>query len=319
MQERVQEQDRNGFMVGYFQTSKKPHLSLAFIYIFIGYWFSTMKQSFEPNNDWRVAAAAIYRKPTDSRILGTVELDVTELEAFVLKKRREGLRITVMHPILLLLARGMRDEVPEMNCYVRRGRLVHRGYVHATVSVLVEGGTQISSVTVPHADRLTLPELAEVLLKNVRESRQGNLEKAAKSKSILRLLPWPLNRWLVRLAQWLTVEVGLELPALGLSPDAFGSFILSNIGSIGIDIGYAALLPLSNVSGVITMGSVQSKAVVINDQIVPRRILTISAVFDHRVVDAVHIGKMFKYVKSMVKGPDFEWLCESPPVKIATS
>ncbi len=275
-----------------------------------------MKQAFEPNNPWRVAAAAIYRKPTDSRIFGSVELDVTELEAFVLKKRREGLRITVMHPILLLIARGVRTEVPEMNCYVRRGRLVHREHINITVSVLVEGGTQISSVTVPDADRLSLSQLAEVLLERVRNSRQGNEEKASDSKGLLVRLPWPLRSWLVRLAKWISVDLGIAIPALGLSPDAFGSFILSNIGSIGLDVGYAALMPLSNVSCVITMGSVQSKPVVLDNQIVPRRILTINAVFDHRVADAVHVGKMFKYLKAIVKTGDFEWLCE--PVKSET-
>ncbi|MCS6929457.1 MAG: 2-oxo acid dehydrogenase subunit E2 [Saprospiraceae bacterium] len=266
-------------------------------------------EHFDPNNPWRIAAAAIYRKPTDSRIFGTIELDVTELEDFVQRKRREGLRITVMHPILLLIARGVRTEVPEMNCFVRRGRLVHRDRIHAAVSVLVEGGTQISSVIVHDADRLSLPELADALLKGVRDSRQGRQEKASSSKNLLLYIPWPFRSWLVRLVKWVTIDMGIALPALGLSPDAFGSFILSNIGSIGLDLGYAALLPLSNVSCVITMGNVESKPVVLNGQIVPRRILTINAVLDHRVVDAVHVGKMFRYLKSAVKGPDFEWMC----------
>jgi pyruvate dehydrogenase E2 component (dihydrolipoamide acetyltransferase) len=271
-------------------------------------------EHFDPNNPWRIAAAAIYRKPTDSRIFGTVELDVTELEAFVLQKRREGLRATIMHPLILLLARGVRTEVPEMNCYVRRGRLVHRDHINVTVSVLTEGGTQISSVTVPDADRLSLSELSETLLKSVRDSRQGNQEKASGSKGLLTNIPWPFRTWLVRIAKWITVDLGIPLPALGLSPDAFGSFIVSNIGSIGLDVGYAALLPLSNVSCVITMGSVQSKPVVLDDRIVARRILTINAVFDHRVADAVHVGRMFKYLKAFIKEGNFEQLC-APPIK----
>ncbi len=269
-----------------------------------------MERAFDPNNPWRIAAAAIYRKPTDSRIFGTVELDVTDLEAFVLRKRREGLRITVMHPLILLLARGVRTEVPEMNCYVRRGRLVYRDQISATVSVLVEGGTQISSVTVPNADRLSLPELADILMERIRSSRRGQQEKASGAKNLLTHIPWPMRTWFVRLVQWLTTDLGVSLPSLGMTADAFGSFIVSNIGSIGIDVGYAALIPLSNVSCVITMGNVQSKPVVVDDQITVRRIMSINAVFDHRVMDANHAGKMFKYLKAMTKDNDFEWLCE---------
>jgi hypothetical protein len=38
------------------------------------------------NTDWRITAAAIYRKPNDSKVFGTVELDVTELEQFIADK-----------------------------------------------------------------------------------------------------------------------------------------------------------------------------------------------------------------------------------------
>ena len=35
------------------------------------------------NTNWRKVASTIYRKPTDSKIYGTVELDVTEIEKYI--------------------------------------------------------------------------------------------------------------------------------------------------------------------------------------------------------------------------------------------
>ena len=40
------------------------------------------------NTPWRRVASTIYKKPTDSKILGGVELDVTDLESFISEKRR---------------------------------------------------------------------------------------------------------------------------------------------------------------------------------------------------------------------------------------
>ncbi|MFN0015671.1 MAG: 2-oxo acid dehydrogenase subunit E2 [Saprospiraceae bacterium] len=261
-----------------------------------------MNDQFQPNNAWRKTAAAIYRKPVDSKIFGTVDLDVTELEAFVLEKRQNGLRITLMHPLILLLARGIKTEVPELNCYVRRGSIVSREHVDVAVSVLVRGGTQMGAVIVPAAETLSLTELADILAQEVPKARRGKGGKNDPTE-LVAAIPWPLRGWCVGLIKWLTIDVGVSLPGLGLSPDKFGSFVFSNLGSIGLDVGYPALFPASNVGMVLNMGNVQSKPVVVGDQIVPRRILSLSAAIDHRIVDAAHVGTMFRYMKEAIKAP----------------
>ena len=39
------------------------------------------------NNEWRKVASAMYIKPVDSKILGSVELDVTDLEKYISENR----------------------------------------------------------------------------------------------------------------------------------------------------------------------------------------------------------------------------------------
>ena len=262
-----------------------------------------MVKQFEPNNDWRKTAAAIYRKPVDSKIFGTVDLDVTELEAFVLEKRKQGLRITLMHPLILFMARGIKNEVPELNCFVRRGSIIAREHVDVSVSVLVKGGTQMGVVMVPAAETLSLADLADLLAREVPLARKGNNGKAADPTKLVASIPWPFRTWLVGLAKWLSIDMGVSLPGLGLTPEKFGTFVFSNLGSIGLDVGYPALFPASNVGMVLNMGNVISKPMVVGDQIVPRRMLSLSAALDHRIVDAAHVGVMFRYIKEVIKGP----------------
>jgi len=260
----------------------------------------SMSNAFEPNNAWRKTAAAIYRKPVDSKIFGTVDLDVTELEAFVLEKRKQGLRITLMHPLILFMARGIKNEVPELNCFVRRGNIIPRPQVDVSVSVLVKGGTQMGVVLVPAAENMSLPELADLLAREVPRARKGG---SADPTKLVAAIPWPFRTWFVGLAKWLSIDMGVSIPGLGLTPNKFGTFVFSNLGSIGLDVGYPALMPASNVGMVLNMGNVISKPVVIGDQIVPRRMLSMSAALDHRIVDAAHVGTMFRYIKEAIKGP----------------
>jgi pyruvate dehydrogenase E2 component (dihydrolipoamide acetyltransferase) len=261
------------------------------------------------NTNWRKVASTIYRKPTDSKIYGTVDIDVTELEKFIAEKRKQGVKTTLTYILTLIVGRAIRQEVPELNTYVRRGKIIQRKQVDATVSVLLPGG-QMGSVNVENADILTISELSDEITAKIRQSRKGDESDAMQSKNILSSVPWPFRNWLFRLYRTITISWGLSLPYLGLSPNSFGSYVISNIGSLGLDTGYGSLLPSSNVSVVFIIGNVIKKPVIVNDEIVVRKIMVLSATLDHRVVDGSHGGRLFRVIKYFVKNPH---LLENPP------
>lgn len=255
------------------------------------------------NNNWRKVAAAIYRKPTDSRIFGNVEFDITELEKYITNKRKSGLKITMTHITTLAVARALRQEVPELNTYVRRGNIVARKSVDATVSVLLPDG-QMGSVKVDNADQLTLAVVVEIMSGKIKNSRKGDENKTMQTKNLLSSLPWPIRNWVFRIYKMVTIDWGLSMPLLNVSADSFGSFMVTNIGTLGLDMGIPSLLPSSNVSMVMVLGGISKKPAVVNDKIVPRRILSMGAVLDHRIVDASHGGKLFRYLKYVFKNPE---------------
>ncbi len=260
--------------------------------------------TFDPNNPWRLVSTAVYTKPTDSRIFGSVELDVTELEQWVLRKREEGLKITLMFPIILMTARALKTVVPELNCFVKRGHLVHRDSVDIIISVLMDRGRQMTSLRLPDADAMSISQMAEWMTEHLQPHRTADQGAVARQKKWLAKLGWPLRNMVVWIWRKLFVEWGIRIPFTKVNPDAFGSLIFSNIGSIGLDVGYPALLPVSNVPLVMVMGSVQSKPAVVDGQIIPRRLLNLSATLDHRVVDAQQGGKLFRYLKRAIKNPE---------------
>jgi pyruvate dehydrogenase E2 component (dihydrolipoamide acetyltransferase) len=124
------------------------------------------------------------------------------------------------------------------------------------------------------------------------------------SKNILARLPWPFRNWFFNIYKILTINWGLYTPVLGVSANSFGSFMVTNIGSLGLDYGFPALLPTSNISFVLAMGGIQKKPVVIEDEIVIRRMMSVTIVFDHRLADASQGAQLMRCIKYAIKHPE---------------
>jgi pyruvate/2-oxoglutarate dehydrogenase complex dihydrolipoamide acyltransferase (E2) component len=262
-----------------------------------------MKNNDQFNTTWRKVASTVYKKPVDSKVFGGVEFDVTELEKYITQKRKEGLKITLTHFFVLVLARAVKTEIPEFNTYIRRGKIVFRPSIDAGVSVIQADGS-MSSIIVPKADALDFSGLELYMNTEILNSRKGSENGTMQSKNILARLPWPFRNWFFNIYKTLTINWGIYTPVLGVSANSFGSFMVTNIGSLGLDYGFPALLPTSNVSFVLVMGGIQKKPVVVNDEIVIRRMMSVTIVFDHRVADASHGAKLFKFIKQSIRHPE---------------
>lgn len=257
----------------------------------------------ELNSEWRRVASTIYKKPTDSKILGAAEIDVTDLEDFITKQRKNKLKITLTHAFVLIVAKALKTEAPELNTFVRRGKIVPRKSIDAAVSVLM-ADESMTSIVIPEADTMNFAQLADFLRKEIVNSRKGDERTEMESKNLLANVPWPFRNWLYAIYSTITLKWGITVPGLGLDANSFGSFLISNIGTLGLDSGFPALLPSSNLSFVLVLGGVKKKPVVINDEIVIRKMMPITAVVDHRVSDAQSAGKVYRYIKYMIKHPE---------------
>ena len=266
------------------------------------------------NTPWRVTAAAIYTTPTDSRVYGTLDIDVTEARRFMQKKRESGVKITMVHIATAVLARAVAFDVPEMNCFIRRGGVVGRERLDVMVPVAM-GGEGVTSVIVEDAHAKTVTSIAEEISGKARRARGGDETRAAQNKYMLNRIPWPLRRPVFRLLKWITVDMGIEIRSLGLSANSFGSFVVSDIGSHGLSTGMTSLMPAAKVPAVIVLGKLEEKPVVRNGEIVIRSVLPLTGTFDHRIVDGAQIGKLARGIKRNFRKPD--WLDAKPEEELA--
>jgi pyruvate dehydrogenase E2 component (dihydrolipoamide acetyltransferase) len=88
-----------------------------------------------------------------------------------------------------------------------------------------------------------------------------------------------------------------------ISPDEMkgGTFTITNIGGIGGE--YAT--PIINYPevGILALGQIKEKPRVVDGEIVPRQVLTLSLSFDHRIVDGAIGARFTNKVKEYLKNP----------------
>jgi pyruvate dehydrogenase E2 component (dihydrolipoamide acetyltransferase) len=211
------------------------------------------------NTPWRVTAAAIYTTPTDSRVYGTLDIDVTDARRFIEEKREAGTKLTMTHLVTAVVSRAVAFDVPEMNCFIRRGKVIGRKRLDAMVPVAMNGEAGVTSVIIEDAHARTVSSIAEEIREKAQIARTGVESKAARNKYLLNRIPWPLRRPIFLILKWITVDMGIEIKALGLSAHSFGSFVISDIGSHGLKTGMTGLMPAAKVPAVIVLGKVEGR------------------------------------------------------------
>ncbi|MBJ88521.1 MAG: hypothetical protein CMO98_01560 [Woeseia sp.] len=261
------------------------------------------------NTPWRIASAAIYTTPTDSRVYGTLDIDVTDALEFVKSQRRGGIKMTMVHVTVAALARAVAFDVPEINCFIRRGGVVARDHLDVMIPVAMDG-EGVTSVIVQDAHARTIASITKEIAEKAPSARGGAENKAAKNKYVLNHIPWPFRRPVFRLIKWITVDMGIEIKGLGLNESSFGSIVLSDIGSHGLTTGMTALLPAAKVPAVIVLGKIEEKPVVRKGSITTRMIMPMTGTFDHRIVDGAQIGRLARSIKRNLRKP--EWLDTIP-------
>ncbi len=262
------------------------------------------------NSPWRELATAIFAPPAEGKLYGLLDYDVSEALRFLEARRGQKPHLTITHLVVASLGRALARDVPELNCFVRRGRVVARPRVDVMLAAKLVTEQGVAALVIRDADRKPLAEIAREVQDRASSERRGERSATNQTGRGLARVPWPLRRPLVRGLAIAVHEFGLELPRLGLTGQSFGSVLLTNIGSFGLSSGMLALMPIARLPVAIAMGRVEDKPVVRDGAVVVRPMLPVTGTFDHRLVDGEQIGRLASAVGRYLEKPE---LLESEP------
>jgi pyruvate dehydrogenase E2 component (dihydrolipoamide acetyltransferase) len=257
---------------------------------------------------FRRMAIGTWRTAYDPSVYGTLEVPMEQAMAYIERYRQvKGKRLTVTHLMAKAVA-GALQRMPDANAVLRFNRIYLRDRISVFMQVVMtdegEGKVDLSGVRVHDADQKTLDQIVDEVQEKIALVRKRQDPELEKGRNLLRFVPSLLLNAFLRMISFLTIVLNLDLRWAGIPKDPFGSIMVTNIGSLGLDLAYVPLVPYSRVGMLLAMGAVQDVPLVENGEVVVRKRMKVNATFDHRFIDGYHAAIMAKTLTTYFSEPE---------------
>ena len=255
---------------------------------------------------FRKMAIGTWQNAYDPQVYGSMNLRMEEalryLEAF---RTSTGKKLTLNHMMAKATAVVL-DKMPDANAILRWNRIYLRRdigvFFQVAMSDPVTGEIDLSGATIFDAQKKTLVDIVDEFAAKVDKVRAGKDRKEG-SRNLFRRVPFFMLNRLLKMISFFSYTLNLDLRWAGIPRDPFGSAMITNIGSLGLDEAYVPLVPYSRVPLLLAMGAVDDAPVVQGNTIVPGKVMKVCATFDHRILDGAHAAVMARTLRDWMERP----------------
>jgi pyruvate/2-oxoglutarate dehydrogenase complex dihydrolipoamide acyltransferase (E2) component len=262
----------------------------------------------KPEPPFRKIAIGTWKTSFDPQVYGTMSVRMEPALAYIEAFReRTGKRLTVTHLLAKAVALAFK-KMPDANSILRWSRIHPRRDIDIFLQVVMTdpatGKADLSGVTLRRVDELTLEaiiEETEAAVTKVREHKDRALQK---SRGMLASLPGWIVGPTLRMLSFLLYTLNLDLAWAGVARDGFGSVMITNIGSLGLEQAFVPLVPWSRVPMIVTAGAIVDEPVIEEGRVVPGKLMRLCATFDHRFIDGAHAAVLASTVREYFASPE---------------
>lgn len=257
-------------------------------------------------SSFRKIALGTWRTAYDPSIYGTLVLRMDRALDYITRFRaRTGRHLTVSHLMAKASAMAL-QACPEANAILRWNRIYLRQRIGVFFQVLMTDGgkADLSGATLYDLEGKSLQEIIDEFEQKVGLVRRREDPALEKTRGTFQRLPYLLLRPFLRMLSFLCYTLNLDLRWLGIASDPFGSLMITNIGSLGLDTAYAPLVPFSRVPLLFAIGEAQDEVLVENGQPVVGKTMAVNATMDHRVIDGFHAARIAGVLRDWMENPD---------------
>jgi pyruvate/2-oxoglutarate dehydrogenase complex dihydrolipoamide acyltransferase (E2) component len=256
---------------------------------------------------FRKIALGSWRDAYDPSVYGTIEVEMDRALDYIQEFRRKtGKHLTITHLMARAVAETLR-QTPEANALLRFNRVYLRKRIGIFMQVVMteEGSDHVdlSGATIYDVADKSLPQIIDEVEAKVTAVRRREDPALERSRGLFRYIPYLLLGLFLRLVSFLIFTLNLDLRRFGFPRDPFGSVMITNIGTLGLDTAYVPLIPYSRVAMLLAVGAVKEQPCVAEGKVVIRKVMRVSATFDHRFIDGFHAAVMARTVRRWLENP----------------
>ena len=258
-------------------------------------------------SSFRKIAIGTWRTAYDPSVYGSIELRMDDAVRYIAEFREKtGKKLTISHMMAKAAAMVLK-ECPDANAILRWNRVYLRKRIGVFFQVVMtdEGASKVdlSGATLYDVERKSLVEIYDEFNAKVESVRARKDPALEKTRSTFLGIPYFALGAVLRFISFLSYTLNLDLRRFGIPNDPFGSIMITNIGSLGLDTAFVPLVPYSRVPILIATGAVKDVPVVESGKLVPAKVMRVNATFDHRFIDGFHASVMSRVLKQWIEHP----------------
>lgn len=258
-------------------------------------------------SSFRKIAIGTWRTAYDPSVYGTMELRMDEALRYIAAFRdKTGKKLTVSH-LMAKAAAMVLKECPDANAILRWNRVYLRKTIGIFFQVVMtdEGVDKVdlSGATVYDVEKKSLVEIYDEFNAKVEAVRARKDPALEKTRNTFLGIPYFALNFVLRAISFLSYTLNLDLRRFGIPKDPFGSLMITNIGSLGLDTAYVPLVPYSRVPILIALGAVREAPVADKGVVSTAKLMRVNATFDHRFIDGFHASVMSRVLRQWIEHP----------------
>jgi pyruvate/2-oxoglutarate dehydrogenase complex dihydrolipoamide acyltransferase (E2) component len=258
-------------------------------------------------SSFRKIAIGTWQTAYDPSVYGSMEIHMDAAMDYIAEVRaKTGKRLTVSHLVAKAAAMVLK-EVPDANAILRWNRVYLRKRIGVFFQVAMTdeglGKVDLSGATLYDVETKSVLEIHDEFQGKVEAVRARKDPALEKTRGTFLAIPYFALNPLLKVLGFLSYTLNLDLRWAGIPSDPFGSIMITNVGSLGLDTAYVPLVPYSRVPILLALGAVKEVPMVKDGQVVVGKIMRVNATFDHRFIDGFHASVMARILRKWLENP----------------
>jgi 2-oxoacid dehydrogenases acyltransferase (catalytic domain) len=246
---------------------------------------------------WRKLSLSSWRPTGDSSCYCLEDIEVAALLTYAQEQQVN------FHTILIKAIGATIALQPKINATVRFGKI----YARKDISIFVHNVPKtvpddLDGMLYLEPQTKSLSEINSEYKQKLLASHRGNSEFAP-SKKILKLLPAFCTKSIMNLFSFFAYKLNTNISIFEMPQNAFGSVMLTSVGSLGITQALCPIAPYTCVPMVISVGKVRDIVVAEAQEMTIKTIISFGFTFDHRIMDGIHFAAFFETLKQFILNP----------------
>ena len=261
---------------------------------------------------WRKIAMATWRPRTDPTISATMDIEAPTLLEYVDRVRVATDQHVTPVDLVGRAAGRVFEALPGLNGRVLFGSFLPSPTIDCffvvslrtdPVSGVEAARTDLSGAVVRRVNEKPPWTIARELADRADRIRHDRDPQFKQTKALVKGLPPLLLRPVMEGIGFITESLQLPIPLIGLEARPYGSVLVSNVGTYGLDSASAPVPTFCHVPVTILVGAVTDKVLARNGRPVVRPVLPLTINLDHRCVDGYQAATMARIFREYLADP----------------